>query len=85
MNILTEVYTCQCKLDFNWKNKNTYKNHFKSKKHKLYETINQEINHRKNITKLQIKYEKLNREHEQIKKMFLNVLYKNDESDSLLN
>ena len=76
MDKLKVVFTCDCKKGFNWKNKNTYKYHFKSNRHTNYETKLQEKEHRKEITILQIKYDKLERDNNKLKDLYLNLLYK---------
>ena len=47
---ITEVYTCNCRPNFNWKNKNTFRAHKKSNRHKGFEKSSQEKDHRINIT-----------------------------------
>ncbi len=71
------VFTCGCHTGFNWKTKVTYKEHFKSNRHISYVAINQELDHRKTITKLQNELIKIQLEHEKLKKMYLNVCYTN--------
>lgn len=59
--VIQEVYTCKCREGFNWKTQKTYRGHFKSKRHENYETEIQEFEHRKNITQLQIDFDRLKR------------------------
>lgn len=85
MSEISVVFTCECRPDFNWKNKHTYKNHKKSIRHQNYEKINQEKEHRKNITKLQIEYDKLKRDMTQLKELYINCAKENMELKNRLN
>ena len=82
---IVTVLTCGCNDGFNWKSKTTYKEHFKSKRHITYETIQQELDHRKTITKLQNELIKLQNDHEKLKKMYLDVCYENIDIKRLIN
>jgi len=68
---LVVTFTCDCKSGFNWKNKNTYMAHKKSMRHISYEKNLQEKEHRKNITILQIRNDKLERENKQLRELYL--------------
>jgi hypothetical protein len=79
---LIEIYTCECNPKFNWKNKKTYLNHKKSKRHQNFENNNKEKNNRITLTKLQIEINKLKLENTKLKELFLesakeNLLLKN--------
>ena len=76
---IVEVYTCDCRPSFNWKNKNTYKAHFRSQRHKQLETAAQELDHRKTVVRLQIEVDKLKAENEQLKDKYTALLYRYDD------
>lgn len=56
---LIEIFECDCKPSFVWKTKNTFRNHFKSKRHQNYVSNIQETDHRKTIVDLQNKISQL--------------------------
>lgn len=74
---ITEVFTCNCRLGFNWKNKNTYRAHKNSNRHQSYDKSNQEKVHRINVNKLQIELNKLNLENIQLRELYLNCAKEN--------
>lgn len=69
---ITEVYTCNCRPNFNWKNKNTYRAHKKSNRHQSFEKSSQEKEHRINVNKLEIELNKLKLENKQLRELYLN-------------
>lgn len=72
---VTNVFVCECKPGFNWKNVSTYKAHLKSNRHVSFDVTNQEKYHRTSITQLQIKYDKLTRDYDHLKDLYLkNIL-----------
>lgn len=76
---IVEVFNCNCRPGFNWKNRNTFKCHFKTNRHVSYQNKQQELEHRKNITTIQIEIDKLKRENEKLKELLLKALYDNQE------
>lgn len=75
---LLEVFSCPCNPGFNWKNKNTFKAHFNSKRHKQHSTTELELDHRKRITRLQIELDKITAEHLKLKELYFKLLYEYD-------
>lgn len=82
---LVEVFNCKCRPGFNWKNKKTFKCHFNSNRHISYQNKQQEFEHRKNNTLLQVSHDKLKRENEKLKELLLKALYENQELISKMN
>ena len=74
---VAEVFTCNCKPGFNWKNKNTFKMHKASIRHKSYEKSIQEKTNRININKLQIELNRLELENSRLRELFLNSAKEN--------
>lgn len=72
---IVQVFTCECNPNFNWKNKSTFNRHFKSQRHISFDTKGQELDHRKNITKLQIELDKTKTELNKLKDIYLKLLY----------
>ena len=82
---ITEVFTCKCKPDFNWKNNNTYRAHFNSNRHQKYEKNYQEKENRKIINKLEIELKKLIFENNQLRELYLNCSRENLELKNKIN
>ena len=59
MSDIVHVFTCNCNMGFNCKNKNTYRAHFKSNRHQAYEYESLKKNHIIEINKLQVKFNQL--------------------------
>ena len=82
---ITEVFTCECRPGFNWKNKKTYKIHKNSIRHKNYETLNEDKQNRININKMQIELNRLKLENNKLRELFLNTAKENMELKKNVN
>jgi hypothetical protein len=74
---ITPVFTCNCRPEFNWKNKNTFRAHKNSNRHQSYEKSFQEKEHRINVNKLVIELNKLKLENKQLRELYLNSAKEN--------
>lgn len=77
------VYECPCRNGFKYVSKQTYKKHFESQRHYLFEKNKNEINIRKELQDLQIEYQKVKRECKIWKQKYLEISLK-FESDTQL-
>lgn len=88
MNKIIERLICDCNPGKVYASKSTFNTHKKSKRHKAWETKNQELDHRKTITRLQNeieslkikngileeKFSRLDERHIKLKGMYLKVV-----------
>jgi hypothetical protein len=77
MTDITVVLTCECTPGKIYPNNQSLKRHFQCQRHQNYEIKIQEKDHRIDITKLQIEYDRLKRENEILREMYLNCAKEN--------
>lgn len=59
MNKIIQVYHCKCNPTFNYRTKSTYRQHFQSKRHKIYDQNINKVEDRLRIQQLETENKRL--------------------------
>jgi hypothetical protein len=73
MDSIVEIYHCDCNPNKHYKTKQTFKKHFDTKKHQLFEKQSNQINYARKVQQLEIELKKITKERDIWKEKYMEI------------